>query len=205
VGHQGHSFQAVEVVLGNPYPPGTDPSLIRLPAVARVRSPEDTEENHLRYWAAHVWESLLRYRRAYADPSCPDRLRAGYFEVDEAAVRLAERATSGFPLSPLDSVGCHSMLKELRAGALQLESTVAALTDTAQTDTAPTDAGGPEDVVAAPVAVPASMAPPTRDLYMHPPAPAARGGEFKLSLRGVRGLRRNRSLAGGTPEVVPEG
>jgi len=122
VGQEGHSFEAVEAVVANPFPPGIDPDLIRLPAVARLRSPEDTGENHLRYWQAHLWETLLRYRRAYRDPACTDRLRAGYFEVDQAAVRLAERATSGFPLSPIDSVGCHSMLKELHAGALGLEA-----------------------------------------------------------------------------------
>jgi hypothetical protein len=215
VGHEGHSFEAVEGLLANPFPPGTDPAEVRLPAVPRLRSPEDTAENHLRYWQAHVWEALLRYRRAYRDPACPDRLRAGYFEVNEAAVRLAERATSGFPLSPIDSVGCHSMLKELRAGALGIEATVAALSDGsratlveewvppagADPGAAPTDPGrgtaedgGPDE------------APLTPDLYMRPSPPSSRGVEFKLSLRGFRGMRRNRSLAGeATPEVVPEG
>ena len=215
VGHEGHSFEAVEAVVANPFPPGTDPALIRLPAVARLRSREDTEENHLRYWQAHLWESLLRYRRAYRDPACPDRLRAGYFDVDQAAVRLAERATSGFPLSPIDSVGCHSMLKELRAGALGLEATVAALSDGAagpavgdwvpssEVEPGVNDAG----VDALPVAAPSVEAPLTRDLYMRPPpASSSKGFDFKLSLRGVRGMRRNRSLAGETVrEVVPEG
>ena len=74
MGQEGHSFEAVEAVVANPFPPGIDPDLIRLPAVARLRSPEDTGENHLRYWQAHLWETLLRYRRAYRDPACTDRL-----------------------------------------------------------------------------------------------------------------------------------
>ena len=98
----------------------------RSPACVRPRTTRTTTSV---YWQAHLWETLLRYRRAYRDPACPDRLRAGYDEVAEAALRLAERATSGFPLSPIDSVGCHSTLKELRAGALGLEATVAALAD----------------------------------------------------------------------------
>ena len=215
MGHEGHSFEAVEAIVANPFPSGTDPALIRLPAVARLRSPEDTEENHLRYWQAHLWACLLRYRRAYRDPACPDRLRAGYFEVDQAAVRLAERATSGFPLSPIDSVGCHAMLKELRNGALGLEATVTALSDgvavpgaadrvpSAGTDAAvvPVDADGPL------LAAPQGDAPLTRDLYMRPPPPSSsKGFDFKLSLRGVRGMRRSRSLAGeASREVVPEG
>ena len=214
MGHEGHSFEAVEAVVANPFPPGTDPALVRLPAVPRLRSPEDTEENHLRYWQAHLWETLLRFRRAYRDPSCPDRLRAGYFDVDEAALRLAERATSGFPLSPIDSVGCHSMLKELRAGALGLEATVAALSDGAAgplaDDWVPPSGAGPGaidvDTGGTPVAVAPEEAPLTRDLYMRPPPPtSSKGFEFKLSLRGVRGMRRNRSLADPPHEVVPEG
>ncbi len=220
MGQEGHSFEAVEAVVANPFPPGIDPDLIRLPAVARLRSPEDTGENHLRYWQAHLWETLLRYRRAYRDPACTDRLRAGYFEVDQAAVRLAERATSGFPLSPIDSVGCHSMLKELHAGALGLEGTVAALSD--GVSMTGTDAGVGSVVAGAPRAVgpsydarvpslngaeaggDATDAPLTPDLFMRPQP--SKGSDFKLSLRGVRGMRRNRSLAGGTsPEVVPEG
>ena len=221
MGHEGHSFEAVEAVVANPFPPGTDPELVRLPAVARVRSPEDTEENHLRYWQAHLWETLLRYRRGYRDPACPDRLRAGYFEVDQAAVQLAERATSGFPLSPIDSVGCHSMLKELRAGALGLEATVAALSEggalsdrgavPGPDDWVPPAATGPgmigtdvDDRTSAPRS---GEAPLTRDLYMRPPpASSSKGFDLKLSLRGVRGMRRNRSLAGDAAhEVVPEG
>ena len=214
MGHEGHSFEAVEAFVADPFPPGTDPALIRLPAVARLRSPEDTEENHLRYWQAHLWETLLRYRRAYRDPACPDRLRAGYFEVDQAAVRLAERATSGFPLSPIDSVGCHSMLKELRAGALGLEATVAALSDGAPApavdDWVPRSAVDPGEVDVEvdgpPVATPPEEVPLTRDLYMRPPPPSSRGFEFKLSLRGARGVRRNRPPAEDTArEVVPEG
>lgn len=211
MGHEGHSFEAVEAVLANPFPPGTDPALVRLPAVARLRSPEDTEENHRLYWQAHLWETLLRYRRAYGDPSCTDRLRAGYFEVDDTAVRLARRATSGFPLSPIDSVGCHSTLKDLRAGALALEATVAALAHdgpagvpagsgavapvaTAAVDADGADASGSVDPVEAPL---------TQDLFAGPTP--AKGFDLKLSLRGVRGLRRNRSLGGASPEVVPEG
>jgi len=214
VGHEGHSFEAVEAVVANPFPPGTDPTLIRLPAVARLRSLEDTEANHLRYWQAHVWETLLRYRRSYRDPACTDRLRSGYFEVDQAAVRLVERATSGFPLSPIDSVGCHSMLKELRAGALGLEATVAALSEGAsEAPVAPvatasgltdTRTAGTPSATGADASGVATGAPLTRDLFMRPPP--SKGFDLKLSLRGVRGMRRNRSLAGGaTPEVVPEG
>lgn len=217
MGHEGNSFEAVEAVVANPFPNGTDLAHIRLPAVARVRSPADTEENHLRYWEAHLWETLLRYRQAYRDPACPDRLRAGYFEVDRAAVRLALRATSGFPLGPIDSVGCHSMLKELRAGALGLEATVAALSDGATApdedhvvDWVPPSAADPEvddaDVDGPPEAAPPGEAPLTRDLYMRPPPSSSKGFEFKLSLRGARGMRRSRSLAGdGARQVVPEG
>jgi hypothetical protein len=215
----------VEAVVANPFPPGTDPAHIRLPSVARLRSPEDTQENHLRYWQAHLWETLLRYRRAYRDPACPDRLRAGYFEVDRDAVRLAERATADFPLSPIDSVGCHSMLKDLRAGALGLEATVAALSDgrraPATEDWVPAVAAGAPAAIdggadsptavgagsdGAPVDASTEEAPLSPDLYMRPPPPPSKGFEFKLSLRGVRGMRRNRTLAGDVaPEAAPEG
>jgi hypothetical protein len=127
VGHAGHSFEAVEAVLANPFPPGTDPARILLSAVPRVRTPDDDEVHHLSYWQVHLWESLLRFRRAFGSPACTERLRAGYPEIDAAALRLAERATSGFPLTPIDSVGCHSALKELKAAAAALEVTVAAL------------------------------------------------------------------------------
>lgn len=221
MGHEGHSFEAVEAVLANPFPPGTDPTHVRLPAVARLRSPEDTEENHLRYWQAHLWETLLRYRRAFGAPACTDRLRAGYADVDRTAVQLAERATSGFPLSPIDSVGCHSTLKELRAGALRLEETVSALSDGAGGLPAdlpgvlPTEEGAgvaaepaglapePSGVGDDPSVSAAAAAPLTQDLFMH--QPPSKGFEFKLSLRGVRGMRRNRSLAvGRSAEIVPE-
>lgn len=226
LGQEGHSFEAVESVVANPFPPGTDPADIRLPPVPRLRSPEDTEANHLLYWRAHLWETLLRYRRAYHDPGCPDRLRAGYDEVAEAALRLAERATSGFPLSPIDSVGCHSTLKDLRAGALGLESTVTALRVGPGDGAAPVGAARPTDFMAvrATAAVPAASAtttsavavgpvvaeggtedgdpeppggtaaPLTRDMFAHPPP--SRSSDFKLSLRGTRGLRRSRRLAG---------
>ena len=110
-------------------------------------------------------------------PAAPTVCVPGYFEVDRAAVRLAERATSGFPLSPIDSVGCHSMLKELRAGALGLEATVAALSDGAAgpavVDRVPSSVVDPGmDVAGAagpPAAAPSVEAPLTRDLYMRPP------------------------------------
>jgi hypothetical protein len=125
----GHSFEAVEAVLANPFPPGTDPARILLPAVPRVRTPDDDEVHHLSYWQVHLWETLLRFRRAFGNPACTERLRADYPEIDAAALRLAERATSGFPLAPIDSVGCHSALKDLKASAAALEVTVAALAE----------------------------------------------------------------------------
>ncbi len=232
LGHEGHSFEAVESVLANPFPPGTDPEVVRLPSVPRLRSPEDTEANHLLYWQAHLWETLLRYRRAYHDPACTERLRAGYTEVAEAAVHLAERATSGFPLSPIDSVGCHTALKELHAGALGLEATVAALASGADAVHAPAAAPAPvahPDFTATPATTTSAATPPAArtggaageaviadadadvdagevvaataplspDLFAH--TPPARSFEFKLNLRGGRGLRRGRSMAGGTP------
>lgn len=236
LGHEGHSFEAVESVVANPFPPGTDPATIRLPSVPRLRSPEDNEANHHLYWQAHLWETLLRYRRADHDPACPDRLRAGYEEVAEVSLRLAERATSAFPLSPIDSVGCHSTLKELRASALGLEATVAALADgagageTTVGPARPTDFTSVMATVAAPVepvVVPAGGAPVaatasgsvdpvgadgggdpggperpdasggvplTQDLFAHPSP--SRSSDSRLSLRGARGLRRGRNLAG---------
>ncbi len=162
LGQEGHSFEAVESVVANPFPPGTDPDAIPLPAVARLRSAEDNEENHLRYWQAHLWETLLRYRRAYRAPACPDGLRAGYDDVAGVALRLAERATSGFPLSPIDSVGCHSTLKELRSGALGLEATVAALADGSGAGPVPVGPARPTDFTAvmATVATPAASRAP---------------------------------------------
>ena len=234
LGHEGHSFEAVESVVANPFPPGTDPATIHLPSVPRLRSPEDNEANHRLYWQAHLWETLLRYRRAYHDPACPDRLRAGYDEVAAVSLALAERAMSGFPLSPIDSVGCHSTLKELRASALGLEATVAALADGSGADEVPigpapsTDFTAVMATVAAPAApvaghvatdpggraVPAAVetagvdgggdeaegpdrpagVPLTQDLFAHPSP--SRSFDFKLSLRGARGLRRGRNLAG---------
>jgi hypothetical protein len=168
LGHEGHSFEAVEAVLANPFPPGTDPADIRLPPVPRLRSPEDNEANHRLYWQAHLWETLLRYRRAYRDPACPDRLHAGYDEVAGDSLHLAERAMSAFPLSPIDSVGCHSALKELRASALGLEATVAALADGSGADEATIGPARSTDFTAvmatvaapaAPTAVPVGAAP----------------------------------------------
>ena len=235
LGHEAHSFEAVEAVLANPYPPGTDPASIRLPSVPRLRTPEDNEENHLAYWRAHLWETLLRYRRAYHDPACTEHLRAGYGEVAETAVGLAERATSGFPLSPIDSVACHTTLKELHAGAVGLEATVVALQQGSGAPAPPTPPPHPTDftaVAAAPArrtaaARPAAVevrptepdpvedasgtgsaaiddpddgrrgAPLTPDLFARPQP--SRSFEFGISLRGARGLRRGRSLAGGGP------
>jgi len=125
--HEGHSFEVVESVLSNPFLPGIDPVHIRLPALPRVRSTEDDEAHLLRYWQVHLWETLLRYRRAFGNPACTERIRAGYPDVDEAALWLAHRATSGFPLAPIDSVDCHSALKVLKADVTSLETTVSAL------------------------------------------------------------------------------
>jgi hypothetical protein len=171
-GHEGHSFEAVEWVVADPFPPGTDPDAVRLPPVARLRSPEDNEENHLRYWQVHLWETLLRYRRAYRAPACPDGLLAGYDDVAGVALRLAERATSGFPLSPIDSVGCHSTLKELRSGALGLEATVAALADGSGAGPVPIGAARPTDFTAvmATAAIPTAPTAPAVAVVVDPVA-----------------------------------
>jgi len=94
-----------------------------------VRSPEDDEAHHLHYWRSHLWAVLRRYRTAYTDPGCTAALREGYDDVVAEAVQLAERV-SAQPLSPLESVACHSALKELTAGVASLEATVAALRGT---------------------------------------------------------------------------
>ncbi len=171
MGHAGHSFEAVEAVLANPFPPGTDPARILLPAVPRVRTPDDDKVHHLSYWQVHLWETLLRFRRAFGNPACTERLRADYPEIDAAALRLAERATSGFPLAPIDSVGCHSALKELKATAAALEVTVAALAD--RTPSATAQFEEPEAVVEQPpYAVVRSVRPVTPMVPVDGSAPA---------------------------------
>jgi len=190
-----HSFEAVEELLPNLYPAGTDPARIWLPPVPQLHSAADDEAHHWRYWQVHVWKCLLRYRRAYAHPACTDRLRTGYPGVDEVAARLAQRVASGFPLTPIDSVRCHAALRVLEAGATTLESTVAAL------------ATGPEPVHPEPTTVPLmvpvveSAAPgrsvpiavpdeaTSRDLFVT--APATPGHQGDLGRHGA-GRRRHR-------------
>ena len=208
-GHEGHSFEAVEALLPNVFPPGTDPARIRLPSVPRLRSPEDDEAHHLRYWQVHVWKTLLRYRRAYADPACTARLRAEYPEVDEVAVRLAGRTASGFPLTPIDSVGCHSALRELQAGATALESTVAALA--ARSDAFLPDPTSVPPVAAVAVAIPPESSaieavpaePMAQELFVTSPTTPWHG--FRLSLRDGRGLQHHHARDGGTSAVEPPG
>ena len=186
-----HSFDAVDALLPNPFPPGTDPTRIGLPPVPRPHSQEDDEVHHRRYWQAHVWKILLRYRRAYAQPACTDRLRTGYREVDEVAVRLAERVTSGSPLAPADAGSCQSALHELEARATALESSVAALaagSDPLGQDPTPQASVASVAAAALPkqraaVDVPAeSMAPdlfvssPTGPWYLFRPGRRTRGG-----------------------------
>ncbi len=185
MGHAGHSFEAVEAVLANPFPPGTDPARILLPAVPRVRTPDDDEVHHRSYWQVHLWETLLRFRRAFGNPACPERLRAGYPEIDAAALRLAERATSGFPLAPIDSVGCHSALKDLKVSAVSLEFTVAALAERTPSDPAPFEEpveavekpppGARSDRSVTPVVLVGGSTPPgtaPRDLFVSSTAPS---------------------------------
>jgi len=124
-----YGFGAVQAVLPDPFPAGVDPSALRLPPVPRARSLEDDEAHHRHYWQSHIWAVLHRYRTAYADPGCTAALRDGYEAVVVEALQLAERVTAQ-PLSPLESVACHSVLKELTAGVASLESTVAALRGT---------------------------------------------------------------------------
>lgn len=114
-------------MLSNPFLPGIDPIHVHLPAMPRARSPQDDEAHFLRYWQVHLWETLLRFRRAFGSASCTERIRADYPAVDEAAVHLARRVTSGFPLAPIDSAECLSTLKALKADSLSLDATVSAL------------------------------------------------------------------------------
>ncbi|HEX7443017.1 MAG TPA: hypothetical protein VF320_03960, partial [Acidimicrobiales bacterium] len=163
---------AVEALLPNLFPPGTDPNLIWLPPMPRPHSPDGDEAHYLRYWQVHIWKTLLRYRRAYAHPVCTERLRAGYPEVEEVAVQLAGRVASGYALNPIDSVGCHSALRDLEAGATALESTIAALAGGSDTSH-PVPAGAPPTIDVADATAPESSAtevvpagPKARDLFI---------------------------------------
>ena len=215
----GEWFAAVADVCADPFPPGFDPATVRLPTAPAPRSPQDDGPHHRAYWQAHVWAVLRRYATAYRDPACPPALRAESDRVAADARRLLERATGAFPISPLDSVACHAALKELTAGAVVLERTVAAPRGTAGGQSAEPHAtdlpaadlpavDGPADsdaddgpTVADDEPTPHDDAPPAgvhgQDFFA--PAPP-RGFEFKLSLRGARGLRRSRELGGARPD-----
>ena len=203
----GHSFEAVEALLPNLFPPGTDPTRIWLPPVPKPQSPGGDEAHLLRYWQVHVWKTLLRYRRAYADPACTDRLRSGYPAVEEAAVRLAGRVASGGALNPMDSVGCHSILRELEAGAAALESTITALSaDSDPSRPEPTSLPKVAAVAIPPVspvadAVPAGpMAP---DVFVTSSPPRWRG--FRFGRHGSATSRRDDAAPVGTSPVGPGG
>lgn len=222
-----YGFTAVEAVLSDPFPPGLDPATVRLPTVPRVRSADDDEAHHRAYWRASVWAVLRRYQVAYADPACSGALRDGYPAVAADALRLADRASGPHPMSPLDSVACHAALKDLTAGVASLESTVAALRTRPVASPVPAlapfagagargvalavavapgagvaGAAGaseltavPEDVVVAGV--------PGSDFF--PGTTPSRPSEFKLSLRGTRGLLRRRATGASTTGSAPTG
>ena len=216
---EGCGFATVADVLTDPFPPGLDPATVRLPTVPRVRSPEDDADHHRAYWRAHVWATLRRYQASFDDPACPPSPRADCGRVADEARRLLARATATHPISPLDSVSCHAALKELTAGAVALEQTVAALRGAPDvgTDGRPVpDPARPTDAAAVPVLPTASapdaphpVAPPAatsagvhgQDFFA--PATTARGFDLRLSLRGARGLRRDRELAEGRPGDDP--
>jgi len=158
-----------------------------------------------------VWAVLHRYRTAYEDPACPPTLRADHDRVAEEALRLVERATGAHPISPLDSVACHAALRDLAAGAGVLEQTVAALRGVPDVRAPEPAAGGRRTAAGAdapqPVEVPGvtgSTAPSGvhgHDFFAS--AAPSRGFEFRLSLRGSRGLKRSRQLAGDGPTEPP--
>jgi|GEM_PF-2155601 len=221
---EGYGFEAVDDVLADPFPPGVDPTTVRLPSVPKLRSAEDDEAHHRAYWRAHVWAALHAYRRAFEDPVCPPWLQADYAGVVRKARSLVERATGTYPISPLDSVACHAALKELVAGARALEQTVGALHGAP--DGRPADppaalllVGGAGDVVAGggdvargadeqpdhgptagddPDDTGASAPAGVHGADFFAPAPASRTFELRLSLRGARGLKRGRALGGGS-------
>ena len=191
---QGYGFPTVAAVLPDPFPPGSDPGSVRLPTVPRVRSAEDDEPHHRAYWQAHVWEALLRYRRAFADPACTSWLRSSYDRVESEALQLVTRATGTFPISPIDSVACHAALKDLRHGSVSLEETVRALRGTS-VERVPVAAGDPAGTAMVVGGSPSGSG--GQDFFAS--ASSGRSFEFKLSLRGARGLRRSRTLAGAPP------
>jgi len=217
---EGYGFEAVEAALADPFPPGPLPARVRMPSVPKVRSAED-DEAHLRaYWRSHVWAVLHRYRAAFEDPACPPSLAADYPRVTSKALHLVERATASHPITPIDSVACHAALKDLTSGAAVLERTVAALRGAPEVLPADPPAAqlgravqAPGSAAAHAVAdadtdtdeLPAQRAPAGvhgQDFF--PPGAPSKGFEFKLSLRGSRGLRRSRSLGGDpTPPSEP--
>jgi len=212
--HGGFGFAAVDDVLADPYPGDLDLATVRLPSVPRVRSAEDDEAHHRAYWRAHVWAALHVYRRAFEDPVCPPWLRAEYARVAGDARTLVDRATGTYPISPLDSVACHAALKDLVSGARSLEQTVEALHDAPEVrPTDPPVALVDRRVEDAPDLGPAVEAGPDEpgtpeSTGVHGPdffAPIATGRsfDFKLSLRGARGLKRGRALGGGPPTEEP--
>jgi hypothetical protein len=182
-------FESVSAVLEDPFPPGLDPATVRLPSVPRLRSDDDDAAHHRAYWQMHLWSTLDRYRRAYSDPGCTPTLQADYPRVADEASRLAQRATASHPIGPIDTVACHATLKELRAGATALEDTVVALRGVAKT-------GDPDGAAAA---RPTAHGAAGQDFFASASAP--RTFEFRLGLRGARGLRRSRALAGGPDPV----
>ena len=211
---EGYGFESVDDVLADPFPTGFDPAVVRLPAVPKVRSAEDDEAHHRAYWRAHVWAALHVYRRALEDPACPPSLQADYPRVAQGARTLVDRATGTFPISPIDSVACHAALKDLLAGARTLERTVEALRgspDALPADPAPVDLtrvggadGDAHDDASAvrddPVEPPEARLPAgVQGVDFFAPVVPQRGFEFKLSLRGARGLQRGRPLGGGFP------
>ena len=203
----GHSFEAVEALLPDLFPPGTDPTGIWLPPVPRPRSPQGDESHLLCYWQAHVWKTLLRFRRAYADPACTDRLRSGYPEVEEAAVQLAGRVASGEARNPIDSVGCHSILRELEARATALESTIAALS--ARSDPSrpePTSLPEVAAVAIPPVSPVADAVPPgpmAPDVFVTSSTPRWHG--FRFGRHGSGRTRGDDAAAVGTSPMGPSG
>jgi len=177
---EAYGFESVQAVSSDPFPPGVDPETVRLPPVPRFRSPDDDEAHHRDYWQAHVWVLLHRYRRTFADPACPPALRGDYPGVADQALRLVERATGAHPISPMDSVACHSALKDLRTGVSALEDTVVALHGASDGPDAGSPDGAGSPVVAAGV----------HDHDFFASGAPARPYEFRLSLRGTKGLRR---------------
>ena len=187
----GYRFVGVAAVLDDPFGPDVDPEAVALPSVPALRSPEDDQVHHRRYWQAHVWASLHRYRRAFSDPHCPPARRGDYPRVAADALLLAERVTARYPLVPMDSVACHAALKDLHAGSVALAETVAALRGPTPLPVPSLDATERETEAATGVQAPDFFAPSGSD----PPV------EMTLSLRGFRGLRRNRRLPGHVDET----